>query len=83
MPTASRLTRRSWLAGLAASTLGPSLAWGEQAYPAGRTIKVVVGYPPGGGSDIVGRLVADRLARDVGRPAGRGKRSGGERQHRQ
>jgi tripartite-type tricarboxylate transporter receptor subunit TctC len=65
---ACRLTRRSWLAGLAASTLGPSLAWGEPAYPAGRTIKVVVGYPPGGSSDIVGRLVADRLGAMWGVP---------------
>ncbi|HET9538432.1 MAG TPA: tripartite tricarboxylate transporter substrate-binding protein, partial [Mesorhizobium sp.] len=62
------MTRRSWLAGLAASTLGPSLAWSGQAYPAGRTIKVVVGYPPGGGSDIVGRLVADRLGAMWGVP---------------
>ena len=66
--TAWSLTRRSWLAGLAASTIGPTLAWGEPAYPAGRTIKIVVGYPPGGGSDIVGRLVADRLGTVWGVP---------------
>ena len=66
--TACSLTRRSWLAGLAASTIGPTLAWGEPAYPAGRTIKIVVGYPPGGGSDIVGRIVADRLGTMWGVP---------------
>lgn len=56
------ITRRACLAGLALTGLAASLATAEQAYPAGRTIKIIVGYAAGGSSDIVGRIVADRLA---------------------
>jgi tripartite-type tricarboxylate transporter receptor subunit TctC len=63
------ITRRACLAGLALTGLAPSLAMAEQAYPAGRTIKIIVGYAPGGSSDIVGRIVADRLAAMWGVPA--------------
>jgi hypothetical protein len=35
----------------------------------GKQIKVLVGFPPGGGSDLYGRVIADGLARHVeGRP---------------
>jgi tripartite-type tricarboxylate transporter receptor subunit TctC len=46
-------------ANLGASTFG---ARAQDAYPIGRTIKVVVPYPAGGATDIVGRLMADRLS---------------------
>jgi len=36
-------------------------------YP-GRTIKVIVSAPPGGGLDIVARVVADQLAKRWGQP---------------
>ncbi len=57
------ITRRTFsraLAGLAAAPLGrPALA--QTSYPAGLTIKFIVGFPAGGAQDIVGRIIADRL----------------------
>ena len=38
-----------------------------QEYPA-RTIQLIVPFPPGGPTDIVGRLVAQRLSDGLGRP---------------
>ena len=40
---------------------GARAAWAQQDYPAGLTVKFIVGYPAGGGQDVVGRIVADRL----------------------
>jgi len=60
-----KITRRTISKGLAASTLSllarPALAQG--GYPAGvGTIKLVVPYPAGGATDVIGRIVADRLS---------------------
>lgn len=33
-----------------------------------RPIKLVVGFPPGGGGDLYGRLIADQLSRKLGQP---------------
>jgi tripartite-type tricarboxylate transporter receptor subunit TctC len=60
-----------WLArlglGLAALS-GTALAWAQEAYP-NKPIRMLLGYPPGGGSDIIARLVAkplgDRLGQSV------------------
>ena len=56
-------TRRAFTRGLAAVGLSPiaGLARAQTSYPAGLTIKFIVGYPAGGGQDVVGRIVADRL----------------------
>jgi tripartite-type tricarboxylate transporter receptor subunit TctC len=40
---------------------------GAQDYPA-RTVQVIVPFPPGGPTDIVGRLVAQKLSEGLGRP---------------
>jgi tripartite-type tricarboxylate transporter receptor subunit TctC len=42
-------------------------AAGAQAYPA-RPIRFIVPFPPGGGNDIVGRIVAQRLNEALGVP---------------
>jgi tripartite-type tricarboxylate transporter receptor subunit TctC len=56
------LTRRRAMAASAGgltSLLG-SAAWSQQAYPS-RTIKMIVPYPAGGTTDLLGRMVADQL----------------------
>ena len=57
------ITRRTFAAGLAAAGGWPvaGSAQAQQDYPAGLTIKFIVGFPAGGAQDIVARIVADRL----------------------
>lgn len=60
------MTRRRALAGLA---LLPGLASGSArtARAQGGTFQIIVGYPPGGGSDVLARVLGDPLARLLGR----------------
>jgi tripartite-type tricarboxylate transporter receptor subunit TctC len=51
----------------------PALA---QPYPS-RPIKIIVGFPPGGPSDTVARIVGDRLSMSLGQPAIIDNRPGG------
>jgi len=58
----TRISRRAFTAGAAAAAAGLPLAGAQaQGYPNGQTIKVVVGFPPGGSQDLFARVVADRL----------------------
>ena len=50
------------LASLGALASGAVLA---QAWPA-RTIRIIVPFPPGGGNDVVGRLIAQKLTERLG-----------------
>lgn len=57
------LSRRQWLASsLAAGALSSLPAWADGA----RTLRVLVGFPPGGGSDAIARLLADKLKDRLG-----------------
>ncbi|VWX61888.1 conserved hypothetical protein [Burkholderiales bacterium 8X] len=58
-------TRRRGLL-LVASLMFSSLAW-SQAYP-GRSIKMVVPFPAGGGADVAARAFSDRLSALLGQP---------------
>jgi tripartite-type tricarboxylate transporter receptor subunit TctC len=57
------ITRRAILGAGAAFLAAPAIAQSE--YPS-RTIRLVVGYPPGGSTDLVARLLAERLAKRLG-----------------
>ena len=58
--------RRHLVAGLAVLPLAAALpAWAQQKYPS-KPVKVLVGFPPGGGADAMARLVAAKLPEKLG-----------------
>src|SRR4051812_49899097 len=61
------LTRRAAMAGFAGglAALAVSGADAQGAYPS-RTIKMIVPYPAGGTTDLLGRLVAEQLKSGLG-----------------
>lgn len=67
------MIRRRALPALAAGLAAPALA--QPAWP-GRNIRLVVPYPPGGASDIAGRLQAEVLQAGLGVPCVVDNRSG-------
>jgi tripartite-type tricarboxylate transporter receptor subunit TctC len=58
-----KLSRRAVIAGL---TTSPFLAQAQSTYPQGINLKVIVPFPAGGTTDIVGRLISERLAQRWG-----------------
>ena len=64
MNTLTRRTFRRFAAGCAALLL----AAGAAAQTEGRPIRVVLGFPAGGGSDTVLRVIAQRLSQQLGQP---------------
>jgi tripartite-type tricarboxylate transporter receptor subunit TctC len=70
------LTRRNVVAGTAAvltssalgASLGASRALAQSGYPNG-PLKILVGYPAGGGVDIIARMLSDPLKAVLGQPA--------------
>src|SRR5438105_3977108 len=50
-------------------TLSPDPAAAQVPFYQGKQVKVLVGFPPGGGTDLYGRVIADGLARHLeGKP---------------
>ena len=44
-----------------------NLAQAQEAWPS-RPVRFILPFPPGGGTDILGRLIAERLAANLGQP---------------
>jgi tripartite-type tricarboxylate transporter receptor subunit TctC len=64
-----KLPRRQFLhlaAGAAALSAVSRIAW-AQTYPT-RPVRIVVGFPPGGGADITARLIGQWLSERLGQP---------------
>ena len=63
---------------LALVALAPWCHTAAQSYPS-KSIRMIIGFPPGGGTDIVGRIVAQKLSEVLGQqvlPDNRGGASG-------
>lgn len=58
--------RRALLAGLGAALALPDTGFAQADWPRGRTLKLVVPFTPGGATDILGRLVADKAGHSWG-----------------
>jgi tripartite-type tricarboxylate transporter receptor subunit TctC len=65
---ATNTRRRTLLAALSTvPLLGVRSAWAQDKWPS-KPIKLMVGFPPGGGADAMGRLVGQKLAERLGQP---------------
>jgi tripartite-type tricarboxylate transporter receptor subunit TctC len=62
-------TRRDFakLAGAALMAALPRSAWAQASYP-DRVIRIIAGYPAGGGIDLVARLLGDPMKEALGQP---------------
>ncbi|MBW8268779.1 Bug family tripartite tricarboxylate transporter substrate binding protein [Caldovatus aquaticus] len=64
---APRFRRRSVLAALPPLLAAPAVVRAAVAFPV-RPLRLIVPYPPGGVTDIMGRLVAEPMGRHLGQP---------------
>ena len=53
--------------GIAVSMAASPIATSVHSYPA-RPVRILHGAPPGSGSDIVSRVLAEKMAGDLGQP---------------
>jgi tripartite-type tricarboxylate transporter receptor subunit TctC len=59
--------RRTLVAALSLAGIAPSFAFAQEKWPS-KPIKLLVGFPPGGGADAMARLVAAKLPERLGQP---------------
>jgi tripartite-type tricarboxylate transporter receptor subunit TctC len=69
-----RIVLLPWVAGVAALVSGPALA--QAPYPA-KSVRLIVPYPPGGGTDTMGRMLAQKLTETLGQQVIVDNRPGG------
>jgi len=62
-----RISRRHFNLGVTAATLGVGTASWAQSFPS-KPLKIVVPFPAGGTTDVVARLVAQRMSETMGQP---------------
>ena len=60
-------TRRAFVLGAAAAALLPRGAVAQAGFPS-RALRIVIGFPPGGGIDILARLMAPKMSERLGQP---------------
>jgi tripartite-type tricarboxylate transporter receptor subunit TctC len=61
------MRRREFIVLVGGALVAPSLAPGAaaQPYPT-RPVTLVIPFPPGGGNDALGRMVADKMSKSIG-----------------
>jgi tripartite-type tricarboxylate transporter receptor subunit TctC len=59
--TKTSINRRLFVMSSAATIAAPSVGGAQSTWPSGRTIKVIVPFPPAGATDVLGRIMAERL----------------------
>ena len=66
----SRVSRRRFAAGLGFAALAPTVGASAQTGPSypEKPIKLVVPFPPGGGADFLGRLLAQKIGEGLKQP---------------
>ena len=63
---AKTMTRRAALVATGAAIAAPALARADTALP-DKTLRILVGFPAGGGSDVMARFIAEALKQRTGR----------------
>jgi tripartite-type tricarboxylate transporter receptor subunit TctC len=61
------IRRRDFIGFVAGAAVLPAAARGADSYP-NRPIRLIVPYPPGGGTDIVARVLGEKLGASLGQP---------------
>src|SRR5687767_403671 len=59
------MRRRAFIASTTSLALAPSIVRAQAAWPT-KQVRFIVPFPPGGGTDTVGRIIADQLGRLFG-----------------